>query len=286
MGPGFDTLGLALNLYNTVTVSFQDGYLEDKPAGMVLETVEHYRKVCAIEMEVDWSKVQVSISGDIPISRGLGSSVSVRLGILLGLAELTHSLGLAAAESRESVLDWVIHLEGHPDNAVASCLGGLGVCSRRPGGGFGYSRVEVGPELQWVALVPDLKLSTEEARRLLPQSIPLTQAVENMQNTARLAVALALGRYKELPYLFKDNIHQPYRQALIPGFQDILLAATDAGALGSFLSGAGSCLMAVVHRESLKSKAVAEAMLIEAQKYGLSAGTLILEADNHGARVV
>jgi homoserine kinase len=208
------------------------------------------------------------------------------LGILLALAELVHALGFGPGCSREEVLDWVIELEGHPDNAVASCLGGMGICSRRSRGGFGYTRLPVGPELQWVALVPELELSTEAARKLLPKEVPFRHAVENMQNAARLAVCLGTGRYEELEGLFSDHLHQPYRQVLIPGFQEILESSRKAGALGGFLSGAGSTLMAVVLKRSGNAESVADAMLQTAKLHGLRARILTLEADNDGARVV
>ena len=146
------------------------------------------------------------------------------------------------------LLHLLIELEGHPDNAVASFRGGFVVCapsSSDPETGFAYSRFTVDPELSFVTLVPELKLSTETARGLLPKELSLAHAVENVQRTARIAAAFAARHdYAELQGMFVDRLHQPYRQVMIPGFNDILGAACEAGALGSFLSGAGSCLMA------------------------------------------
>jgi len=142
----------------------------------------------------------------------------------------------------------LIELEGHPDNAVPSFLGGFAVCSLasdNPASGFSYTRVAVKPELSFVTLVPDLKLSTEVARGLLPKEVPFRHAIENAQRTARIAAAFCTGDYESLRGLFVDHLHQPFRQVLIPGFNSILAAAREAGALGSFLSGAGSCLMAL-----------------------------------------
>ena len=188
---------------------------------------------------------EARIEGDIPISRGLGSSVTVRLGVLMGLAELVRE---SFPVTREQILALLIELEGHPDNAVPSFLGGFAVCAHAsgdPADGFAYTRAAVKPELSFVTLVPELRLSTETARGLLPKEVPFRHAVENAQRTARIAAAFCTGDYASLRGMFVDHLHQPYRQVLIPGFEAILAAAREAGALGSFLSGSGSCLMGV-----------------------------------------
>ena len=225
----------------------------------------------------------VRIEGDIPVSRGLGSSVTVRLGMLLGLAELVRE---EFPLSREQLLNLLIELEGHPDNAVASFLGGLAVCAHvaaDPDAGFTYARVPVAPELSFVALIPELKLSTEMSRGLLPQEIPLALAVENSQRTARIVAAFCSNDYAGLRGLFVDHFHQPFRRTLIPGFDAILRSATEAGALGSFLSGAGSTLLAVTLDEV---DSISAAMLAAAKQHELPARVRVLKADNEGVRVV
>jgi len=128
-----------------------------------------------------------------------------------------------------------------------------------------------------------LRLSTETARSLLPKEVPFRHAVGNVQRTARIAAAFCTGDYASLRGMFIDHLHQPYRQVLIPGFADILAGAQDAGALGSFLSGSGSCLMALTldHVE-----AISTAMLDAAKKHNLPAQILVLKADNDGVQVV
>jgi homoserine kinase len=210
--------------------------------------------------------------------------VTVRLGILMGLAELVRD---SFPVTHEQLLTLLIELEGHPDNAVPSFLGGFAVCahaSADPGDGFVYTRVPVKPELAFVTLVPDLKLSTETARSLLPKEIPFRQAVENSQRTARIAAAFCTDDYASLRGMFVDHFHQPFRQVLIPGFAEILAAAQTAGALGSFLSGAGSCLMAI----TLDNVEVISAKMLEAAKnHNLpSPRVIVLHADNDGAKVV
>jgi homoserine kinase len=138
-------------------------------------------------------------------------------------------------------------------------------------------------ELSFVTLVPELRLSTETARGLLPKEVPFRHAVENAQRTARIAAAFCTHDYASLRGMFIDHLHQPYRKVLIPGFTDILAAAQNAGALGSFLSGAGSCLMALT-LENVES--ISTAMLDAAKKHDLPASVVVLKADNEGAKVV
>jgi homoserine kinase len=280
LGPGFDCLGLAVQLYNTTTITRSDN--AKIPGGMMGDTASAFFQR-ATGGKVAPFGFEVKIDGDIPISRGLGSSVTVRLGVLMGLAELIKE---TFPITREQLLTLLIELEGHPDNAVASFLGGFGVCAHAsddPVDGFAYTRVAVKPELSFVTLVPELRLSTEVARGLLPKEVPFRQAVENAQRTARITAAFCTGDYASLRGMFVDHLHQPFRQVLIPGFAEILAAANDAGALGSFLSGAGSCLMAPTldHIEEIST-----AMIEAAKRHDLPARVLVLKADNEGAKIV
>ena len=280
LGPGFDCLGLALQLYNTTTLTRTHD--AKAPHGMIGETATAFFQR-ATGGKIAPFAFDTRIEGDIPISRGLGSSVTVRLGVLMGLAELVRD---SFPVTREQILTLLIELEGHPDNAVPSFHGGFAVCAQATddhADGFVYTRAKVGPELSFVTLVPELRLSTETARGLLPKEVPFRHAVENAQRTARIAAAFCTGDYAALRGMFVDHLHQPYRRVLIPGFAAILAAARKAGALGSFLSGAGSCLMAPTldHVEEIST-----AMLEAAHHHDLPARVLVLKADNEGAQVI
>jgi homoserine kinase len=280
LGPGFDCLGLAVQLYNTTTLTRRED--AKTPHGMIGETAAVFFQK-ATGGKIAPFGFDAKIEGDIPISRGLGSSVTVRLGVLMGLAELVKD---SFPITREQLLALLIELEGHPDNAVPSFLGGFAACAHAsddPADGFVYTRVEVKPELALVTLVPDLRLSTETARGLLPKEVSFRHAVENAQRAARITAAFCTRDYASMRGMFVDHLHQPYRKVLIPGFEEILTAARDAGALGSFLSGAGSCLMAVTMDNI---EAISEAMLAMAKKHGLPASVQVLKADNEGAKVV
>ena len=143
--------------------------------------------------------------------------------------------------------------------------------------------MEVRPELAFITLIPELRLSTETARALLPKEVPFRHAIENAQRAARITAIFCTGEYEALRGLFVDHLHQPFRQELIPGFRDILSAAMEAGALGSFLSGAGSSIigLALDHVEEISA-----AMLAMAEKHELPARVLVLHADNSGAQVL
>jgi homoserine kinase len=278
LGPGFDCLGLALNLHNTVTLTRRDD--APAPGGMMAETASAFFQRAA-GGKVKPFAFDATIEGDVPVSRGLGSSVTVRLGVLTALAELVRD---EFEVTPEQLLHLLIELEGHPDNAVASSLGGFVACAPASlEGTFTYSRATVDPQLAFVALIPELKLSTETARGVLPKEIPLRLAVENAQRTARITAAFLARDYPALRGLFVDHFHQPYRRALIPGFDAILEAGTDAGALGSFLSGAGSTLMAVTLE---RTEEISAAMLAAAERSGLPARVAVLRADNDGAAVI
>ena len=154
-----------------------------------------------------------------PFSRGLGSSVTVRLGILMALA---NSIKETTPIPRENLLKLLIELEGHPDNAVPSFLGGFAVCSLASADhmdGFAYTRLAVKPDPFLRHAGARLQaLHRNSARASLPKEISFRQAVENVQRTARIATAFATGEYECCAACSSIILHQPYRQVMIPGF--------------------------------------------------------------------
>ncbi|MDR1303880.1 MAG: homoserine kinase [Verrucomicrobiales bacterium] len=266
-GPGFDCLGVALNLYNTVTVSAAD---TPWPDDFIAAAADNFFTASGRPPR----PFAVTVSGDVPRSRGLGSSVTVRLGLVAALNAFFDS-----PLSREDVLDVVVELEGHPDNAVPGCYGGFAVSGKAA-----RFTVAVEPVVRFVAVIPDHEVETAAARRALPAQIPLPLAVENIQNTSLIVSAFLTGKYSLLKGAFADHLHQPYRAGFIPGCADAIRHAEQAGALGAFISGSGSTLMAVtLDRPEL----VAESMkLALTEAGGGPAHSLILSADNEGARVI
>jgi homoserine kinase len=211
-----------------------------------------------------------TISGDVPQSRGLGSSVTVRLGVLHGLNELA-----GRPLARERIYEICAGLEGHPDNAAPAAFGGFNIV--RP---HLRQRFNVAAALKFVLLIPDFEVRTSDARALLPKQVDRLGAVASAGNAAAIAAAFASGEYTELAGSFADHLHQPFRKKLVPFFDDVVAAAEQAGALGCFLSGSGSTIAAVTLRNAPE---VGAAMLSAATG---DPRVLVTTADNRGAHIL
>ncbi len=264
LGPGFDVLGVAVQLYNRITL--QDS-AESWPDSFMGEAASLFYQTLNLPPQA----FHVGITGEVPRSRGLGSSVTVRLGLLTALNAF-HVFPLSA----EKILRLVITLEGHPDNAVPAALGGFAACSEK-----GWFRTEVDPALTFVALVPDFEVETKKARSVLPRDIPLKNVILNLQNTSQIVAAFATRNYSLMKGHFSDTLHQPYRAPLIPGCMEALALAGEKGALGAFISGSGSTLMALTLEEPQS--------LVRAWSdlYSSSIEAVhVLKADNEGVKIL
>lgn len=268
LGPGFDCLGVALGIYNYVTVS------KAAPArghAMVDEAAASFFNFAKVKpFQFDWD-----ICGDVPTARGLGSSVTVRLGILQGLNELSKR-----PLAKDDLFQLCAELEGHPDNAAPAAFGGFAVAHTMEDGARCVTS-EVSEELKFVVLIPDFEVKTSDARKVMPKTIAHKEAVTSMINATNIAAAFLYHQYELLRGCFGDYLHQPYREPLIPILPRVIAAGEKAGALGGFLSGSGSTIVCV----TLKSaKKVAAAMLEAAGK--TTARVIITTADNKGARKI
>lgn len=263
LGPGFDCLGLALRIYNDVTVRRRRARAL---APMMAEAGDLFFETAACETFA----FTCDVSGDVPSSRGLGSSVTVRLGAVFGLNELA-----GRPLRREQLCELCARLEGHPDNAAPAAFGGFNVVRARA-----HQRFPVSAQLKLVLLVPDFEVRTADARALLPEQLPRTDAVESCGNACAITAAFASREYEHLRGAFGDHLHQPYRKRLIPFFDAVVAAAARAGALGAFLSGSGSTIAAVTLRQP---KRVGDAMAAAAPR---TARLIITTTDNRGARVL
>jgi len=264
LGPGFDCLGAALALYNTLT-------LLDKsapwPDAFIAETAASFYGACGLPAR-SWD---LRITGDVPRSRGLGSSVTVRLGLLLALNERENR-----PLPREVLLDLTIALEGHPDNAVPAFYGGFAASAPN-----GHIRTPVDETLKFIAAIPPFEVETKKARAVLPASVPFADAVRNLQQTALLTAAFMDHNYPLLRGHFEDHLHQPHRLALIPGGGSAIEAAVEAGALGACISGSGSTLLALtLHSEHMVAQAMKSAFT---RQGGAEPLIHVLTADNSGA---
>jgi len=225
-----------------------------------------------------------SMVEQVPRCRGLGSSATVRLGILLGLNRLS-----GEPLDRLTLFKLCAESEGHPDNAAPAAFGGFTVVQSNGSSSLArgkrhacatVQRFEVAPRLYFVVLVPDLQIETARARRILPSKISRVAAVENCANACAITAAFASRDYEKMRGTFSDNLHQPFRAKLIQFLPRVIAAAERAGALGAFLSGSGSAIAAVTLEAPEK---IATAM---ARAAAAPARTIITHADNRGAQVL
>ncbi len=269
LGPGYDCLGVALQIYNSVHVRrlARRGAPESHP--MAREAAAAFFAAAGGRaFPFAWE-----MTGDVPISRGLGSSVTLRLGLIAGLNTLAGS-----PLDRPAMFALCSALEGHPDNAAPATFGGFTACD---GAGAEPLRATVSPSLHFVLLVPDFEIRTTEARRLLPEQVDRLAAVRSAGRAARLAAAFTAKRYAALRGMFTDDaFHQPHRLPLIPILPAVIAAGEAAGALGGFLSGSGSTICCLTLRAPHR---VAQAMLTAAASAGARA--IITRADNRGVLV-
>jgi len=263
LGPGFDCLGLALQLYNVVTVrrgtTTRDAFVRAAAAAF-------FKKAGVVPFAIDWE-----VSGDVPRSRGLGSSVTVRLGILHGLNELAEK-----PLDGDELYALCAELEGHPDNAAPAAYGGFTVA--RAGG---VQRYRVGRELEFSLLIPEFAVPTVDARKVLPKKVSLPHAVRSLGNACAIVGAFSSRRYEELEGCFDDYLHQPYRAKLVPCLGAVLEAGQKAGALGGWLSGSGSTIACLSEGSGAR---VAKAMRRAAGD--IDAEVIVVRADNAGVRVL
>lgn len=264
LGPGFDCLGLALRIYNDVTIGRSS-------RGAVPEMARAAAEKFFAAAKIDPFRFGCTVRGDVPICRGLGSSVTLRLGTLVGLNALARR-----RLTREQLFRICAALEGHPDNAAPASYGGFNVVSADQ-----VQTLRVSPKLRIVLLVPGFEIETERARRLLPLQIAHRDAVANAARVAQIVASFATHSYERLRGAFIDYVHQPYRKKLVPQFDDVVAAAESAGAVGAFLSGSGSTIAALtLTRAEEIGRAMRSAIGDDHAK------TIITSADNRGAHIV
>ena len=272
LGPGFDCLGVALRIYNSVTVT--SGRSPEQPHPQIVSQAAGRFFKRARRRVFPFSS---SIVEEIPRSRGLGSSATIRLGILHGLNRLSGD-----PLDRFALFRLCAELEGHPDNAAPATFGGFTVAGGSAQRGVpAFQRFEVSSQLYFVLLVPELEIRTSIARKLLPSKISHAAAVENCGNACAITAAFASKNYKNLRGAFGDFIHQPFRAKLIPFLPGVITAAEKAGALGAFLSGSGStiCAITLQHPDRV-------AVAMKRATRVRPALTIVTRADNRGGQIL
>ena len=267
MGPGYDCLGMALDVWNTLSVDLLDdgepvveitgegsGELATGRDNLVHKSMEFLFDDAGQKMPI----VRIRCDNEIPLARGMGSSAAAIAGGLVAANALC-----SQEYTSKDLLEMAATIEGHPDNVAAAVMGGMQlVISDKTDEGQRLHTVSVNvpSDLHAVIFVPDARISTEDARAVLPETVSMADAVHNMGRVGLLVASMATNHPEFLTIATQDRLHQPYRQPLFTPMKVIFKAALDAGALGVFLSGSGSTVLALTKgREMTVAYEMAEA---------------------------
>lgn len=240
MGPGFDVLALSFKLYNEFIFEDSNELIINTPNkrynnknNLVYRTLVQVLEEKGIEAPA----LKLTMTNEIPISRGLGSSATC---ILAGV--IAANRYLKKKMTTEEIYLKAVAIEGHCDNISSQFFGGLTLSMREEDRIF-YRKANIPSGLLCTALIPDFTLSTKKARAVLLETVSLTDATYNLSHAMLFVESLKNGQFKDLKYFLKDKLHEPYRSSLIPNFDRIIQKAYDLGAYGAFLSGAGPTIM-------------------------------------------
>ena len=248
LGPGFDVAGLALTLYNTFTFELNDGglHISGCPTqfcnedNLTYQAFKEAAKYCGLE----YQGVNIDCVSQVPYTRGLGSSSTCIVAGIVGAFAFKDK-----AEDRQEILELATKMEGHPDNVAPAIFGGVTVSVMEENNVLTLN-IPVKHEYRFVTLIPPFTLSTEQSRKVLPQTLDRQDAVKNVSHLALVVASLINGYDEGLKLGFKDKLHQPYRGGLIKGYDEIMdVLEQDKDVLGCYLSGAGPTLMAVIKEE-------------------------------------
>jgi homoserine kinase len=283
IGPGFDTLGLALNRYLVVQASPS---LEARPVITVEgngkdhiatdETNLVYRSMLAFARTagVALPPVNLCIKNNVPAFGGLGSSGAAIVGGVFIANEL-----LKTQCTLDDMLDVAVAIEGHPDNVSAALKGGFTInCFEN--GKLRCRSVKITAPLTVIACSPHFQVLTSQARGILPATVTLKEAVKNIENVASLVAAMLTGDTDALRYVTGDCLHERYRATLIPGYDDVKRAALEAGALSCNISGAGPTLFCFA---TSNEEEIAAAMTAAFAAHGKPSSVEIMTVENDGA---
>lgn len=247
MGPGFDSMGMALELYNKLGMEETGSGLEIKMQGIGSDTLpKDETNLCYKAAKYFFDKVNYPLKGlkieiynQIPIARGLGSSSSIIVGALMCANEIAKT-----NFDKAQILNISGEIENHPDNIAPAVMGGIVVGAVEKTQVL-YKKVLPKDDLSAVCLIPNYELKTEDARKILPKNLERADAIYNISRTALVVLALQTGDYDLLTKACHDKLHQPYRKKLIKEYDAFMKITMENGSIASFISGSGSTLMSL-----------------------------------------
>ncbi len=287
LGPGFDCLGAALDLNNRFAMRRIEGggerfeliiegsegsHLRGGPENLVYRAAQRVWKAAGLEPVALEARVRLAV----PPARGLGSSATAIVAGLMGANAL-----VGEPLSKEKLLELAIDIEGHPDNVVPSLLGGLCMTAKAASQRWRVVRCEWTPSVKAVVAIPSIRLSTSEARRAMPKSIPVGDAVVNLGALTLLLQGLRTGNGDLISDGMHDRLHEPYRWRLIKGGDQVKQAAMEAGAWGCAISGAGPSVLALCEED--KGPAVSRAMVKAWEAAGVASRAPVLNLQTSGS---
>ena len=284
LGPGFDTLSLALDWYNEFTFKVvKEGLkITQSNSNKLPEDSTNLVYKCFCEVFKKLRKtppgIELDINYQIPLAAGLGSSASaVVSGVLAANALLDNAL------SKSEILSLATKLEGHPDNCAAAIYGGLTISVSQDEKVY-VSQFPWPKELVVIVVVPDFELPTRISRELLPPKISYGDATFNVSRTAYLLSSLLNKDWEGLKIGFQDRLHQPFRKDLVHGMEEVLNEGLMKGACGATLSGAGPTLVAFVNDKN-KAEEIGKAMTEKWQEFKVKSTYRVLNVASDGVKV-
>ena len=252
MGSGFDSVGVALQLYNTVSAEETDGGLNievtDESAKFIPLDGRNlvYRAMMSTFERIGYTPKGLHIvqTNNIPVTRGMGSSSACIVGGIMAANKIGNG-----NMTNQDVIDLASYLEGHPDNVTPAVTGGMAVAVRNKG--IKYLNFPVNNEkLSFAVYIPNFSLRTKVARAALPELLSYRDASYNIGRAALLTTAMLTENYDLLSTALQDRMHQYYRKRLIGGSSKVFYEAEKCGAIGTYISGSGSALVSIVKKEN------------------------------------
>ncbi|NQS75864.1 MAG: homoserine kinase [Peptococcaceae bacterium] len=285
LGPGFDCIGMALELHNVVEMTPISRGMSIEVFGEGASTIPKdennlvYRSARHVFNQAGCSiaGLKIRLFNQIPIARGLGSSTAAIVGGIIAANMLT-----GRKLSLRDMITLASSIEGHPDNVSPAILGGI-VVSVNDSGEIRYLKIEPPSRLRGVVAIPDFNLVTKASRELIPSQIPFQDAVFNVGRVALLVAALHQGDLSMLSVAMEDRLHQTFRSPLIPGLKKVLAAAKLAGARGVTLSGSGPSVIAFA---DANFELIARVMGDTFRQNGVMPKVLVLKPSPIGARAL
>ena len=290
LGPGFDCLGAALSLHNQFKFTKLDKsasipveiIVRGKEADKVSTNTSNLVYQSFLQLYQHLKKqppaIQIEISMQVPLARGLGSSATAIVGGLIGANEIA-----GKALELNQLRDLAIIIEGHPDNVVPAMLGNCQLSIKNKQGDWSVCQLPWHKELISVVAIPDFELSTEEARKVIPPQISYADAIFNISRLGLLIRGFETAREDWLKVGMDDKLHQPYRKSLIHGYEPVKSAALRAGAYGTVISGAGPTLLSLTNSE--RAGSVVSAMAEAWETQGIQADVRVLSIDKRGTEI-